>query len=125
MEEEVNFDKELLLQQAVENIKGSGRYLEIDIVQDPIPPEVLSNIGEKYSDGEKILFDNFVDKVSDYIEEHPQYKPIINFQGEKVSIIDRMVILALAREMLENEMLRTYVEMMTDKRTEDEDDGDN
>lgn len=125
MEEEVNFDKELLLQQAVENIKDSGKYLEIDIVQDPIPPEVLSDIGEKYSEGEMILFDNFVDKVSDYIEEHPQYKPIINFSGEKISIIDRMIILALAREMLENEMLRTYAELMNDRKAEDEDDGDN
>lgn len=125
MEEEVDFDKELLLEQAVESIKGSGKYLEINIVQDPIPPEILSDIGEKYSEGEMILFDNFVDKVSDYIEEHPQYKPIINFKGEKVSIIDRMIILALAKEMLESEMFRTYAELMTGRETEDENDENN
>lgn len=115
MEENLTANKEGVLDERVKEIEESGNYVQIKITVPTLPEEILQEIGYRVSNKKgEIAFSQFLSEVSDYIEEHVDYNPIFNISGKNVSNMDRMISLALAREMIGAELMDTYAETKSD-----------
>lgn len=111
MEENLTADKEGVLDERVKEIEKNGNYIQIKITVPTIPEDILREMGDRVSNKKgEIVFSQFLSEVSDYVEEHLDYNPIFNISGKNVSDIDRMIALALAREMVSAEFMDTYAE---------------
>lgn len=115
MEENLTVDRTELLEQRTKEIEDGEHYIQIKITHDTIPTEVMDKIGDSVSKGNAINFGDFMEKITNFADENVEHKPIFNIKGKNVSPMDRMVILAFAKDMIENELMRTYFEIMSNE----------
>ena len=123
MDENIEIDQDELLTQRTEEIMNSDSYMQVKVTMAPIPPEELEKLSDKSAKKGKIAFGDFMDLVEEYMDEHYEYKPIINVCGKNVSLVDRLVALAMAKSMIEKDIIETYLETKSYSDGEDDEDG--
>ena len=105
-EENITCDKDKILDERIKEIENSDSYVMIKILQNPLPKEFLKEIANK-EDG--ISLGYFTEKIEDYVQENPDYCPIISIIGEKTSEVNILATLLLSRTMIEGEILETCI----------------
>lgn len=107
MDEEIEIDKSELLNQREEEIVNGDSYIQVKITMLPIPTKKLKQIGKEYAKLDKQVLGNFIEMVEDFVDENIEYSPIFSVNGKNVSEADKLIVLALAKTMCENDVFET------------------
>lgn len=107
MDEEIEIDKSELLNQREEEIVNGDSYIQVKITMLPIPTKKLKQIGKEYAKLGKQVLGNFIEMVEDFVDENIEYSPIFSVNGKNVSEADKLIVLALAKTMCENDVFET------------------
>lgn len=107
MGDNIEINKTELLNQVTEEIVNGESYIQVKFTMPTIPPKVLDEIVDKYFKNKDISLGDFMEKVIEYASKNVEYIPILNINGKNVSIADKMIVLALAQDMVESELVKT------------------
>ena len=107
-------DKEGVLNERTKELERSNNYVQLKITYEPLPDDVLERLAmdtKAFSQEGNIHFGELMEKVEDYMEEHTKHLPLFDLSGENISPLDKMILLAIASEVAQTQVIETYREI--------------